>query len=180
MLCNTIQRYFNYINFLWFQGIWLIAVLYQQQAVWVMVLSLLVHFTFTQQRRCDLFAMVSISLLGSLADSLLLHLGVLQFADTHLLPLWLVLLWAHFALTLNHAMYWLSQTPRYVQALMGGIFGSFSYYAGAQFAAVDLNDNLALSLFGLVVIWATMTPVYIAIILLLRGHTDAQGKRQQR
>lgn len=166
------HRKFVWINLVWFQIIWLIAVVYRENTLLLLLISLALHFLLTPTRRCDLQGVVVITLLGSLADYLLSVCGVLIFANSTFIPLWLILLWSHFALSLNHGMLWLIKLPTYARILFGAIFGTLSYYAGAQLGSVTLGSNLLLSLFSLSVIWAVMLPVYIAVTSFNRTLRD--------
>ncbi|GLS91927.1 membrane protein [Psychromonas marina] len=166
------KKLFSWINFIWFQVIWFVAVFYTEQTMTLLLISLCLHFLLTPTREADLLTMLGITLLGSLGDFLLTFLGIYIFPETLFIPVWLILLWAHFALALNHGMSWLSNLPGYGRILFGAIFGTLSYYAGAQFGAVTLHQNLTLSLFSMAVIWATLLPVYIEIALFNRVFCD--------
>ena len=157
------QKSFSWINLIWFQAIWFVAVVYTVQAISVLILSLCVHFLMSPTRKADILTLLGITLIGSLGDFLLTFWGVFIFPDTLYSPVWLILLWAHFALTLNHAMSWLSKLPTYACILFGAVFGTLSYYAGSQLGAVTLHNNLLFSLFSMSVIWGSLLPVYIAI-----------------
>ncbi|PKF63347.1 DUF2878 domain-containing protein [Psychromonas sp. psych-6C06] len=157
------NKHFIWINFIWFQAIWFAAVLYTDQALPILVMSLCAHFLLSPSKKADLFTLLAITLVGSLADYLLTFLGIFIFPKESFIPLWLVLLWAHFSLTLNHSMRWLTQVPVYIQITFGAIFGTLSYYAGAKLGAVTLNENLLLSLFSISMIWASLLPVYVSI-----------------
>lgn len=172
------KQQFYWINFIWFQAIWFFAVLYTQQAVTFLLLSLALHLFLTPTRKADFMTLISITLLGALADYLLTFLTIFTFTNTLFIPLWLILLWSHFALTLNHGMSWLSKLPRYGQVLFGAIFGTLSYYAGAKLGAVTLHQNLILSLLAMSVIWGTLLPVYIEIALFNRGYCNESIKQK--
>ena len=172
------KKYFLWTNFLWFQIIWLVAVVYHQQAIALLIASLCVHFLLTPTRYSDLLNLLAVTALGSCADTFLSFLGILIFPEPlFFIPLWLVLLWSHFALTLNHGMGWLLKLPFYAQILFAAVFGTLSYYAGAKIGTVSLHSNLLLSLFSLSVAWASMLPVYIAITLSNRRRFDATNNK---
>ncbi|HEY5716290.1 MAG TPA: DUF2878 domain-containing protein, partial [Psychromonas sp.] len=97
------------------------------------------------------------------ADTSLSWLGFMAFAEGVLLPLWLLLLWAHFAVTLNHGMSWLNKIPLYLQVVFGGVFGPLSYYAGYKLGAVYFPPPDWQTLFIMTVIWSTLLPVYLLL-----------------
>lgn len=166
------KKLFSWINFIWFQSIWFVAVFYTDQAISLLLISLCLHFILSPTREADLLTLLGITLIGSLADFVLTFTGIYIFQETLFIPIWLILLWAHFALTLNHGMTWLSKLPGYGRIIFGAIFGTLSYYAGAKLGAVTLNTNLFLALFSMSVIWATLLPVYIEIALFNRVFCD--------
>ena len=168
---------FYWLNFVWFQAIWFYAVIYTGQAIPLMLLSLCCHFLLSPTRFSDLINVVTIMPIGCLADYILTYMGIFTFDDDFFIPVWLMLLWAHFAVTLNHGMNWLDKLPVYLCSLFGGVFGALSYYGGAKLGAVVLDSHLMLSLFALAVIWATLLPVYTLLASLNRmcGHDDIKG-----
>jgi hypothetical protein len=154
---------FFWLNLVWFQAFWFIAITYTQQAIFVMLLSIMVHFLLSPTKRNDLVSVILITFIGGVADSILTYLGIFNFPEGKTIPLWLVLLWVHFAIALNHSMQWLTKLPIYLQVSFGAIFGTFSYYMGSQLGAVTLNSNLILSLFSICITWAILLPLYLKI-----------------
>ena len=170
------KKQFYWVNFVWFQAVWFLAVLYTVQGVYLLLFSLLLHFLVSPTRLSDLLNLLVITLIGSLGDYLLTTLGIFIFTEQHFIPLWLILLWAHFAVTLNHGLSWLERLPIYARVLFGGVFGTLSYYGGYKLGAVTLHSNLLLSLFSLSVIWASLLPVYTVLASLNRMHCDVDIK----
>jgi len=158
-----IATHFYWFNFVWFQLIWFLAIYFTVNGEIFLILSLLLHFYFSPNQRYDLASMISVSLLGGLVDTLLSWQGVMVFPEGSFLPLWLLLLWAHFAVTLNHGMSWLNKLPVYFQAVFGGLFGPLSYYAGYKLGAVAFPQSDLLTIFILSVIWSTLLPVYLLL-----------------
>lgn len=156
-----ISRQFFWINLIWFQLIWLIAVYFNNQALYFLVFSLLCHFYLTPTRRHDLWLMGFVTLVGATTDALLTQAGVMLFPGGVLLPLWLFMLWTHFSLALNHCLSWLERLPFYLQAVFGGVFGPLSYYIGYRMGAVSFPLLLPRTLLILAVIWFCLLPVYV-------------------
>ena len=153
--------YANWINLFWFQLAWFTAVYFQQQAIVPLLLSLGLHFYLSRQRVLDLYRLLWVALIGSCIDSLLSISGVFVFSDYRVLPYWLLLLWAHFALSLNYSMAWLRAKPLWVKCLSGGIFAPLSYFAGVKLSALSLPLGEWPSLLLLAVIWMAFMPVYL-------------------
>lgn len=163
---------FYWVNFVWFQGVWFLALAYTSQATYLLILSLIIHFLVSPTRTSDLANLLIISLLGCCADYLLTYSGIFTFTNDYFIPIWLILLWTHFAVALNHGMSWLTRFPSYAHILLGALFGTLSYYGGYKMGAVILYDNLQLSLFAVAVIWATLLPVYVLVASLNRRRFD--------
>lgn len=93
------------------------------------------------QRRYDVAAMTVFALAGILIDSAWSLSGALSYAagwpSPHLAPIWLITLWAGFALTLGHSLAWLRPRPA-LASVFGLLGGGFSYWMGARIGAVEL------------------------------------------
>lgn len=104
----------------------------------------------------------TVALLGSLIDTSLMHLGVLNFPhwEAAWIPPWLMLLWLLFATTLRHALDWLAPHP-WLAAGLGAIGGASSYWAGGSLgeAQLPLGPAWTLLIFG--VLWALLTPALL-------------------
>lgn len=100
-----------------------------------------------------------VSVCGWLTDSLLLMLGVFDFAGhTWLLPAWLLLLWPVFACTLLHCLSWTAH-PWWLASLAGAVGGPLSYWGGVQLAGVGLPLGTGPSLLILAAVWALLLPL---------------------
>lgn len=115
----------QWAHLLGFNLYWLLAVKWQQPGP--LLLMLLLHFLFSPRRRYD-WRLIPVALAGCLLDILLWGLGLFQFAAGF--PLWLLLLWCGFALTLSHGLRWLRPLPRWQQALFGMVGGRAPMWRG--------------------------------------------------
>ncbi|MFT7052623.1 MAG: hypothetical protein ACJAU1_000170 [Psychromonas sp.] len=172
-----ISSHFYWFNLFFFQLIWFVAVFFTVNGQIFLILSLLLHFYLSPNRQYDLASLITISLIGIAVDLLLSWLGLMRFPEAVFLPLWLVLLWAHFAVALNHGMSWLNKIPVYFQVVLGGLFGPLSYYAGYKFGAVDFPLPFLQTLLILTVIWSTLLPVYL---LISRRYGDRYDNSKQK
>lgn len=166
---NMSPRAFMIFNFLSFQSAWLVAVKLQQQGLLILIAIIIAHFLVSHSRVRDWYTLLSIVLVGSLVDSTMSYIGLFHFKEGNLMPLWLILLWANFALTFHYSMAWLARCSVPVQALLGGVFGCSSYYAAYKLGAVDYPFEFSLTIFTLVVIWSVTLPVYVFIADTIRG-----------
>ena len=94
---------------------------------------------------------------------MLFRSGIITFHGWQVLglsPVWLWLIWALFALTLNHSLAWLQKWPMGWTAALGAVLGPVSYGAGAQSGGADLQTSVA-NLIWLALSWAVVTPMVV-------------------
>lgn len=155
---------FKVINFAWFQGIWWLVILFQNQAV-IPVLALIVLWFFLSPKRLeDAKLMGAIFLLGTIVDAALTQSGLFIFDQSEALiafwpiPIWLSLLWAAFAGTIYHSM--MVFKGRLLLASIGGaVFAPLSYIAGAKFGAVELGVDFLLAYIFIALVWSVVFPL---------------------
>ncbi|TKJ77346.1 DUF2878 domain-containing protein [Pseudomonas sp. CFBP13509] len=115
---------------------------------------LVIHLLWISKGAGDATLIISVTLAGTLLDTVLRALGVFKFNEPGpLIPFWLMLLWALLATTLRHCLAW-SARPWWRAALMGALGGPMSYYAGSHLAGVQFGLGAAPTLVGLAVLWA--------------------------
>jgi len=107
-----------------------------------------------------------ISVVGVCTDSLLSISGVFIF-DQSLpflpIPLWLLLLWFAFAMTLPYGFAFVSKSSPLIQALIGAA-ASFSYLIGMNLGAVTYGYPLLITQCILIGIWSLLIPLYFNLI----------------
>lgn len=160
---------FKITNFILFQLAWFICVLgaaYNQTyfALMISVIILLVHFALIKKRLLELKLILAAGIFGLLFDGVLLNFDLIIYNDPGLpypiTPIWIVMLWMIFAMTLNHSLAWLSQ-KYYLSILFGAIGGPLAYIAGEKLGAITLLSSN--SIIMLCVGWALITPVLLII-----------------
>lgn len=127
-------------------------------SAWLLVglAALAVHLLWISSWREDGALIISVTVLGTVLDTVLRTLGVFQFKEPGpLIPFWLMLLWALLATTLRHCLAW-SARPEWRAALLGALGGPLSYYAGSQLAGVQFGFGLLPSMAGLALLWAVV------------------------
>ena len=155
------NRYFKLINIIWFQAIWFVAVWFQNQALWLLLSSIVLHLYLSPSRRQDAGLILLIAPIGMVADLLVQATGLIVFVDGPI-PLWLLLLWCHFAVTVNHGFAWLGRFNLWMVAVMGGFAGASSYFGGAKLGAAALQDPLLVVMIHAAV-WALVLPLFLQI-----------------
>ena len=147
-------------NTVLFQCGWFACVL-GGDSPWLLVgLAVLsVHVLWVSSLADDGMLIVSVTIAGTLLDTLLRTLGVFHFSEPGpLIPFWLMLLWALLATTLRYCLAW-SARPGWLASLLGAVGGPLSYYAGSQLAGVSFGYGTAATLIGLALLWAMLFPL---------------------
>jgi hypothetical protein len=150
-------------NLLWMQLIWFAAVLgTTHKIVWLAPVLLVIFMASVLQpgtrKRGDFQLMPIAILLGVVLDTSWINLGWLQYTDSgELAPLWILLLWASMALTINHSLAWL-QSKLWAAALISGIASPISYVAAAKLGAVKVVAEDYFWLVGIGASWAVAIP----------------------
>ena len=112
--------------------------------------------------RADLAAMGVCTITGLVLDSSYLWMGLVSYASPwpsiHVLPVWLLVMWLNFALTMNHSLAWLGSRP-WLAAAFGSFGGATSYYAGARLGALNFESDPALAVGVIAVAWGIALPL---------------------
>jgi hypothetical protein len=88
----------------------------------------------SHERRADLGLAATAIACGLMLDGTLARSGVVQYAGNSGVlpaPIWILALWAAFAMTLNHSLAWL-RGRAVAAALLGGIGGPLDYLAAER------------------------------------------------
>lgn len=158
-------------NFLAFQITWWASVLGAASSIqWfgpaVAVVALSLHIFLVPDRVTALRRIVLVGFLGYITDSALGLIGVFEFRENTfdvrwLAPVWLLGLWLVFATTFRSSLEWLSDHSRFA-AVLGGVAGPLSYYAGDRLGALRVGEPLAQRLIILALVWSLLLPMLCA------------------
>ncbi len=169
----------NAVNFLAFQLGWFACVLgaanaYPWLGVWAAIVIVAGNVAWSARPAAEAGFIALALLAGAAWETLLLASGALQYSAGSLLPgfppPWILALWALFASTLNVSLGWL-QGRWLLAAVLGGLSGPASYWAGARLGALNIVDPLVFVLM-LAAGWAVLTPVLLALARRLCGQTS--------
>ena len=169
------------INFIWFQTIWFLAILFEDAYLLIILSLLVLHIVFSKHKREDTLLGLGIGLYGSLVDGVLLQSGLFAFSNQFawFIPYWLVTLWIAFGMMLRISLDYLQR--RYVlSAILGAISGPLSYIAGERLDAVIFPQSTLLTVVVLSVIWAMTVPLWLWInakitLAFASKEQDSQG-----
>ncbi|MEC8905007.1 MAG: DUF2878 domain-containing protein [Pseudomonadota bacterium] len=152
------------VNFIWFQSIWWLVILFQNQAVLPVLGLIALWIAISPKRTEDIKLMSTVFLLGTVIDALLTVSGLFIFNQTEVLvsfwpiPIWLSLLWAAFAGTVYHSLTAFNGRMA-IAAVAGAVFAPLSYIAGAEFGAVELGTSVILSYIFIALVWSVVFPL---------------------
>ncbi len=157
-------KFWNFFLFQlgWFACVWGAA---NQQVLWAVVgtgIYLLFHVARSCSPKLELSLLFKAVIYGVSADTLLIYSGLLDFKDAwpslYISPVWMWVLWALVASTINGPLSWLRGKP-VLGAFLGGICGPMSYEAGIRMGAGSWAGNIVLGWVVVGVIWAIAIPL---------------------
>ncbi|WP_086933864.1 DUF2878 domain-containing protein [Agarilytica rhodophyticola] len=156
-------RIFKFVNFAFFYLVWVLCVLGQGQFLAVIAILITMHFVLSPSKNTDAKVVFMLAGIGITVDILLTLFGVFVFNESFF-PLWLVILWVAFCLTLNHCFSWLPRVPVFWQAILGAIGGASSYLAGYFLEAVDFTYSILFTGIIVAAVWSTLVPFFCYLI----------------
>lgn len=146
---------------------------------------LAIHLALAEQRRNEMLLAAFAAVLGMAIDSLQIRLGTIHFPPASagpslhaaLPPLWMLILWAQLATTLNYSMSWLRRG--WLRAcLFGAAGGPLAFWAGGRLDAVQLNQPLWATFILLGGLWSIAVPVLVVASSKLTAHYGPGGYRR--
>lgn len=155
-----------WFNALWFNSIWFCAVLGREELVPVTAALLLVHLALVRDSSRELLQLSTLACLGISVDACLSAMGVFQFSNGVLVPLWLCGLWAAFAAVTGRSLSFLGNRPA-LASLAGAIAFPLNYWAGARLGAVEFGHPLVTTLAVMSLVWAIVLPLMFRLTALI-------------
>lgn len=155
------MRRFWPINAVLFQLAWFAAALLTEYAAGIILSLLVLHFYLSPCRKTD-SKLLLLAPIGWLTDILLIQYGVF-YADQTQWPLWLALLWAMFAISLNHSLKWTMNIAPLWLVLIGAVAGTSSYLAAINFNALFSSLPTQLLIVYLATTWALLLPLMVIL-----------------
>ncbi|WNJ95710.1 DUF2878 domain-containing protein [Vibrio ruber] len=124
---------------LWFEAIWLLAVLGQARLQWVTIGLVTVTMAYTALRYpLVLSRIIAVAAIGITLDYINLYSGLFAFPTSYL-PIWLIGLWFAFAWFASFAIPAVSHLPPLLILSATAFGGALSYWAGYRFGAVHFE-----------------------------------------
>ena len=105
-------------------------------------------------------------LLGFLIETAVIQTGILSYVNsitpTKFAPVWILILWANLALTLNGCLSWL-QGRYWLASLLGALGGPLTYFGGMKLGAATTELPIVAAFVVIAVIYAFATPLLLLI-----------------
>lgn len=131
------------------------------------------HFYLSTQRMRDLIIMLIIATVGIILDTVLTQVSILSFPNAISfslpIPAWLMALWFVFSLMVPYSLYWLGKNLK-IAAIAGAIGGSFSYFLGHQFGALQLAEPLITSVGIYFLKWGIIFPAALITVKYITNY----------
>ena len=130
----------------------------------VVVLGAAAQSIWDKDSKEILVFILATTILGSFYDSLGVVFGLFSFSpemqSAWNYPLWMSALWLNFAMLFGRSLSWMN--GKYLTAAILGLLGGpASYYAGESFGAIVISEPATMSLIGIGVMWAVVTPTIL-------------------
>lgn len=169
------------INFLCFQIAWFACVLgaaYALPLLGVIITGLVVSWHLYNAKRYKLegYLILIAMLIGATFDQLMVSTQLVSYAhhgwanaslNIHLVPIWIIALWAGFTTSLNVSLRWMRDKTA-IAMLFGAIGGPLAYFAAQRLNAVTLHGIL--SYIVLSIGWAVITPLLLKLSKKFDGY----------
>ena len=138
----------------------------------VVAVLIVLHVARADSPRREIVLILVAALVGAIADTLLVQVGLLNFSSTALAgvsPPWMIALWMIFATTLRHSLAGL-QTRLALAAVVAAVGGPLAYAAGVRLGALRIADASS-AYFAIAAVWAIAFPA-----LLWTAHRLDRGR----
>jgi hypothetical protein len=171
-----------WLNAIGYQLVWLAAVWgATHERGWLATAALLPFALVHMCRRdghLDAWLMLAACIVGGLLDSLYAASGVVAYASPfpspEAAPLWIVALWAAFALTLRHSLRFLRGRPL-LAAAFGAVGAPLAYLAAARGGhAVQFPHGTRVAMGTLALGWAIVLPALMCLVDALERASAAR------
>jgi len=138
----------------------------------VVAVLVAVHLATAVQPALEARLVAVALVIGVVWETLLLACGWIEYSTgviwAGVAPLWIVLLWALFAITLNSSLAWL-KGRLLVAAVFGAVGGPLAYWGGVRLGALVFVEPL-FAVIALTIGWAVLTPLLVVLAQRFECH----------
>ena len=158
---NMIVRFLSssWTDLVLFKVSWVMLVLYQSAAVVPAMLVIFLKLFTWQELGHSLALVFTTALVGIGMDFVMAGTGVFIFSEPF--PLWLIMLWISFALTLPRGFGFTIKLHPGLQALSGFIAGGVGYFAGYLLGAVQFGIPNVAAILLISILWSLFVPALL-------------------
>lgn len=164
MINSSLKKIFNALGF---QGAWWLCVF---GVLWgfpylgpiAMLIFLVSHMLLMGKGNSEFIFLILIAMVGTVVDSLKASSGFISYMGGYgsvkiIAPLWITAMWAGFAATINHSLYWI-HNRYYLAFIIGAVFGPLAYMVGVKLQALSFNYSVFTSAIVLAAVWGISVP----------------------
>ena len=164
-----------YANLLGYQAVWWISMLSVAKGLpWIGIAAaaifVLAQWVASGNRGSDARLVACSILMGIVIDGFLATSGLVQYASATpslLAPLWILSIWAAFAMTFNHSFVFLQGRPA-LGAALGAVGGPLAYEGAARLGAVRFDEPAWQAVALLALAWGIALPALAMLAHRLR------------
>lgn len=135
------------------------------------LVAIAIHLWFVSEPSREMMLILSTGIIGASLDSLMISAGWLSYPSGTIIagfsPFWIFAMWMLFATTFNISFRWMRDRIA-LAAVLGALSGPVSYYFGAKFGAVSLDDFNA-AMIALAMTWGLALPGLLLLAKRLDG-----------
>ncbi len=176
-------------NLVFFKIVWAVSLAgvvfgYAWAGLAMLVIFMGWHARTAPTARADFMLAAIAVLVGLGLDTLYVQAGLIVYKGELLwsgaAPLWILALWANFALTMNGCLGWLRQR-RALAAALAFVCGPLSYYGGIALGTATVTGD-RIVLFGAIgLAWAVALPLLLSLATQFSQnlHPELHGELQQ-
>ena len=165
-----------YANLFGYQAVWWVSMMSAAKDLpWIGIAAatafVIVQWLASGNRGSDARLVACSILMGIVIDGLLGSSGLLRYASATpslLAPIWILSIWAAFAMTFNHSFVFLQGRPAFGAAL-GAIGGPLAYEGAARLGAVQFAEPAWRAIGLLVIAWGIVVPALAMLAHRLRA-----------
>ena len=138
-----------------FQVGWFLCVVFGDLAALTAAMVMIAIYALYYARSSQEYLFFAVIMaIGFAGDTLLSLTGILVYpSGLPFPPIWMMVLWMLFAMTLPWSLHWLVSRPR-LFTVFCAIGGTFSYFVGVRLSGVQFGQDLLVCLGALLVLWA--------------------------
>jgi hypothetical protein len=146
---------------------------------WAGLAALLVfsawHAYISPSAKADFLVVGAAVVIGMALDTLYVRNGLIEYNGQLLwsgaAPLWILALWANFALTMNGCLVWLRER-KLLAAGLGFVCGPVSYYGGIALGTATITGDSNILFLSIGLAWAVTVPFLLWLSATMQRHFD--------